>query len=250
MRRSLIHVRIPTTEFREGHFETDVRFDELRDLLQRLTERCLRIDGSVSRTIARRVRRLQRSHRIECFAPSTVQHSVRRRGVLRLERLVHGGPANAELRQLTHRDHRRMPLQDAWHLRCQRNGAEWMLGLGLARQQIAIQPAVLGALHTGRGGLHVILRVEVRPRGIRRSTRMDDGEIAAAPERCKRCEARIEGEESIEVDGRLSTASGSCDGNTRPHAVVLGFAVGDDHAEPVDCSTLKDGNQPLVAARG
>ncbi len=105
MGRSLIHVRIPAAEFCEGHFETDVRFDELRDLLQRLPERRLWIVGSVCRTITRRVRRLQRSHRIERFAPGAIQDAVGRRDVLRFERLVHGRAANAELRELTHRNH-------------------------------------------------------------------------------------------------------------------------------------------------
>ena len=73
----------------------------------------------------------------------------------------------------------------------------------LSRLQIAVEPAVRCALHARRRGLHVILRVEVRARGVRRSARVHDRQRVLIPKRLERRETRIEPEETVEIDSRI-----------------------------------------------
>jgi hypothetical protein len=115
----------------------------------------------------------------------------------------------------------------------------------ILRVQIPVEPAVLGALDAGRAALHVVLRVKVRSRFVMRSAGMDDGEFAPLEERHERRHARVESEESVEIQGALGSA-GSWHGDRRPAAVVRPLAVGDDHVEAIDCAALKDGDHHLL----
>ena len=67
--------------------------------------------------------------------------------------------------------------------------------------QKSVQPAVRGGLHAGRRRLHVVLRVEVRARAVRRAGRMNDRQLASVEQRLQRSEARVQTEESVKVDG-------------------------------------------------
>ena len=78
----------------------------------------------------------------------------------------------------------------------------------LARVQVAIQPAVRRALHAGRGGLHVVLRVEVRARAVGRAAGVDDRELPRVPERLERREPRMQPEEAVEIDAPLRFVPG------------------------------------------
>src|SRR5262249_1414841 len=68
-------------------------------------------------------------------------------------------------------------------------------------RQSAVHPAILCRLHTWRAGLHVVLRVEVRARGVGRAGGVDDGEMLLIVERLGRGERRGKPEEAIEIDG-------------------------------------------------
>ena len=87
-----------------------------------------------------------------------------------------------------------------------RNGLAFSCSL---RVQIAVQPAVARALHARRAALHVVLRVEVRPRVVVRAARVDDRQLAALEERLERRHARVQAEEAVEVDRAVRARSGS-----------------------------------------
>ena len=74
--------------------------------------------------------------------------------------------------------------------------------------RVPVQPAVGRALHARRRRFHVVLRVEVRPRAVRRSAGVDDGQLAAVPERLQRLQPRVEAEEAVEIDGAALAAFG------------------------------------------
>jgi hypothetical protein len=65
LRTALIHMRIPAPDIGEGHFEPNIRLDELRDLLKPLSERRTRIRGAVGRPILQRIGGAQQFYRIE-----------------------------------------------------------------------------------------------------------------------------------------------------------------------------------------
>ena len=151
-----------------------------RDLLQRLAERRSRIldagAGDRRRPIA-----AQRAHRLERVAGGAAQQRIVRRFRVRVS-----NDASHPFRRArrTHRRHRRRApapaLQRAGHLPRDCDAAK-RTRLRPRRLQVAVQPAVTRALHARRGGLHVVLRVEVRPRAIGRAARVDDGERACCP---------------------------------------------------------------------
>ncbi len=68
-------------------------------------------------------------------------------------------------------------------------------------RQRPIQPAVGGAFKAGRAGLHVILRVEMRARGIGRAHGVDNRQMPRVEHRLERRERRMQSEESVEIDG-------------------------------------------------
>lgn len=120
------------------------------------------------------------------------------------------------------------------------HGAERAGLCGLPGLEVPVQPSVAGALHSRRRGLHVILRVEVGSGRIVRAARVNDRQIAAVPERLQWAEARIEAEESVEVECCSFTRFGTTDGDTRPRAVVLRLAVRHHHVQAVHGATLEN----------
>ena len=154
---------------------------------------------------------------------------------------------DAELREVADGESRGPAVEHARKLRGQRDGAEGRRVFFLARLQIPVQPAVGRALHAGRRRLHVVLRVEMRPRAVGRSARVHDGEIARAKQRRERRQPRVEAEEAVEVDGRVAAAGRPRNRDRRPRLVVIGLAVRHDDAQAVDGSALEDGDEPLRA---
>src|SRR5439155_4381174 len=73
-------------------------------------------------------------------------------------------------------------------------------------------------------------------------------ELARVPQRLQRLQPRVEAEESVEIDCRAVTRSGTSDGDARPRAVVLAFAEWHDDVEAIDGTALKDRNQLFRAA--
>jgi hypothetical protein len=57
-----------------------------------------------------------------------------------------------------------------------------------------VEPSVFSGFHAGSAGLHKILRIEVRTRGVGRSGGMNDGEMLLLPERLKRRERGMQAE--------------------------------------------------------
>ena len=149
---------------------------------------------------------------------------------------------------LVHRQRGRGALQHARQLRRERHGAKRRRVLVAARLQVAIQPAVAGALHAGRCRLHVVLRVEVRARAVGRSARVDDRELPRLPERFQRLQPRVETEEAVEIERRAVARAGTSDRDARASSVVLALAERHDDAEAVDGAALKDRDQLLRAA--
>ena len=75
-------------------------------------------------------------------------------------------------------------------------------GRGVAWSPRASQPSG-GALHAGRSRFHVVLRVEVRARGVGRAAGVDHGEPARVPQRLERRQRRVQAEEAVEVERGL-----------------------------------------------
>ena len=116
----------------------------------------------------------------------------------------------------------RRALQRSRQLRRQRDGAERRGALVLAvacRYRFSQPSRVL--LTPGVAALHVVLRVEVRPRVVGRSARVDDGERRASPERLERRQPRVQAEEAVEIDARSPRPwRPAGDGDRRPRLVV------------------------------
>src|SRR5262245_44391353 len=64
-RAALIHVCVPSADVGERDLQTNIRFDELRDLTQMLAERRPRILRAVARNILLRIRRFENLHGLE-----------------------------------------------------------------------------------------------------------------------------------------------------------------------------------------
>ena len=186
-------------------------------------------------------------HRVEGLASRLPEYLIGSCGVLRFEGVARACAArHAHARDARHRECRRVALQHAGQLGRQRDGAHGPRVFGIVPlRDDAIQPSVRCALHAGRAGLHVVLGVEMRPRGIGRSTRMDHCELAPRVQGVQRRQARMQAEVAIEVE-RAAGAAGSRDGNRRSCGVVLAIAVRHDHVEPVDRPALEHHDQHLA----
>jgi hypothetical protein len=120
------------------------------------------------------------------------------------------------------------------------------VSLGL---QVAIQPAVGRALRSGCAGLHVVLRVEVRSRAVRRSARVDDRERAVVPEALQRLQSRVQTEEAVEIDRAVLGIARFRNRDAGARAIVVRFAERHDDVEAVDRAALENRDQPLGADR-
>jgi len=100
-------------------------------------------------------------------------------------------------------------------------------------------------LYAGRAGFHVVLRIEVRPRGVGRSGGVHDRKMLLLPERFKGRHRRMQSEKAVEIEhGFLRDVDG------RTHGVVARFAVRHNNVESVGGSALKDHDQTLRANAG
>ena len=104
--------------------------------------------------------------------------------------------------------------------------------------QCAVEPAIFGAFHAGRAGLHVVLRIEVGAGHIGRAGGVDDGEMALVVERLEGRERRMQAEEAIEVEDLILRNR-----DAGAHGVVVLFAVGNDDVEAVGCAALEDDDE-------
>ena len=121
LRRALVDVRVPAANLGERDFESDIRFRELRDLLQRLTERRTRILGAVLGLIPGWIERLQHLDRAECVVSRGIQDAIGGGRIFGLERRADAsrarGCSNVELTDLSHRQGRSGAAQRPRQLR-------------------------------------------------------------------------------------------------------------------------------------
>ena len=218
---ALVDVVIPVAGLRERHLEADVRLDQLRDLPQRFAERRARVLGAVRGRVLRRVRRSSASSprrtpraRSGCSTLSAAAAYSDSNDACTMSRRLPG--ADAELADLADRQRRLGPAATRGSCGASATARNGVAACVLARVQVAIQPAVLRALHAGRGRLHVVLRVEVRARAVGRAARVHDGELLRVAERLERRQPRMQAEEAVEIDraasGAIRAAGSRCVG--------------------------------------
>src|SRR4029079_8767204 len=132
----------------------------------------------------------------------------------------------------------------------ERNGPERRRCLMLARVQVAIQPAVLRAFHAGCGGLHVILRIEMRACPVRGAAGMNDRHLPRFEQRLEWSQTRMQPEKAVEVDGRVGRCARFRDRQGGPRLVVRALAVRHDHVQTIYCTALEDGDQHFASRVG
>ncbi len=108
-----------------------------------------------------------------------------------------------------------------------------------------IHPAVGRVLEAGRAALHVVLRVEVRARGIGRAAGVDESQRAVLPARHDSAERGVQAEMAVEGKDCAVTAAG--DRDRRARVVILTVAIRYDHVETVDGAAQKDHDQAFAA---
>src|SRR5690349_5938333 len=88
----------------------------------------------------------------------------------------------------------------------------------------------------------------MRSRVIRRSACVDDGQRLVVPQRLERGHRRVKAEEPVEVDrGSHRLAARTRNRDRGPEAVIVRFAVRNDHVEAIDRATLEDRDHKLAA---
>jgi hypothetical protein len=225
--------------------------NELRDLPQTLAEAAARVDRSFGRLYPLWVRGLQHLHRVEGLAAGAVEkvaHALfveRLEPPARIESAREGrGVADVEAGQAGHGHRPGVAAQHARERGAERDGPERRAaGRGRGRQP-PCQPPVRRTLHARSARLHVVLRVEVRARRVRRPAGVHDGQPAFVPQRFQAAERRVQPEEAVEIE-RAPAARGAGNRNAAARRVVVGIAVRDDHAETVHGPALEDHHQYL-----
>ena len=196
----LVDVRVPAADIGERHFHADVGLDQLRDLLQAFAEAAVAIVRAIGRHVGLLLDGLHDLDRVERLFAGAMQRRVQRIFIHALEggraaRIVH-----LKIVQAADRDGIVVAAQRARQVIAQADGAQRRCRAGFFRQR-PIQPAVGSAFEAGRAGLHVILRVEMRARGIGRAYRVHDRQMPRVEHRLERRERRMQSEESVQIDG-------------------------------------------------
>jgi len=113
-----------------------------------------------------------------------------------------------------------------------------------------VHPPAGRALVVGNAGLHEILHVKMRARGIGRAAGVDHRQMLGAVERGEGVHRRVQAEESVEVDRGCVVARRRRPRNRDVVAmlVIERIAMRDDHRQPVRGAALKDAHQHLFAA--
>src|SRR5215472_5817305 len=118
------------------------------------------------------------------------------------------------------------------------------------RAQGAVEPPVLCRLYTRRAGFHIILRIEMRARRIRRTRSMHNGEFVFLKQRRKGSKRAMQPKKSVQVNGRIfSTASWFWNSDSGAQAVIVGLRKWHDDVESVSRPTLKQDDELLVPRR-
>ena len=130
-----------------------------------------------------------------------------------------------------------------------RTGESFAGGLG----QRAVHPAAVGGLQPGRAGFHVVLRVEMRARGVGRAGRVDDRQVPLVEQRLERRERRDAGRRSHPDRWPHPRAcrgrGGPRNGDGGAQIVVRLLAVRHHDVQSVGGAALENGDQNLLARR-
>ncbi len=144
-----------------------------------------------------------------------MQHRIRALVIHRLKRIadrrgLRSPAAHRKIRQIVHRNRRQLALQRPRNLRPQRHRTKCRR---LPRQclllQRPVQPSIRSRLHPRRSTLHIILRVEVRPRRIRRARCMNNREMPLVIQRLESRHRGMQSKESIQIQNILLPESQS-----------------------------------------
>ena len=199
-----VDVRVPAAEFGERDLESEVRLDQLRDLLHRFAERRARILGAVGRHVAAGIGALRASSRrrtLPCrWARAACRRPRRTAPRTSTPSCLLAAPARTP-------NWLSWPIASAgslpWSVRgscgasaTARNGVAFSCSLRAGSGSASRR----ACLHARRAALHVVLRVEVRPRLVVRAARVHDRELAALEQRRERRHPRIQPEEAVEID--------------------------------------------------
>ena len=141
---------------------------------------------------------------VSAGAPKRLVHSLR---VQRLEAAFNGGRrANTKLLDVGQRDRRSSPRKVQRQVRAHGDRAKRRrVGLRGSLQR-AIEPAIVGSLHSRRSRFHVVLGVEMRTCDIGRARRMNDGQFLLLKERKQGSEAGMQAEEAVQIERRAFPA--------------------------------------------
>ena len=245
-RANFVDVMIPAADIGERHFNSHIRLDQPRDLPQALTECAARIIGP--RLIRLLLDRLQKLHGVKCLAAGPVENFVRRARVHGLKHFRRAFIAHLKTVQTLDGDGVVATAHGARQYGSHGHGANRRERLRRGRQR-AIEPTVIGSLTAGRPGFHVVLRIEMRTRGIGRTRRVHDGEMLRGVERLERSQRRVQAEEAIEIDrGVLRIGAGRArNGDRRPHAVIARLGVRHDNVQAVGSAALENHHQNFLA---
>src|SRR6202522_2340639 len=102
-------------------------------------------------------------------------------------------------------------------------------------------------MEAGRTGLHVILRVEVRTRGIGRAYGVDNRQVLRVEHGLERRQGGVQSENPVQIDGRVRGAVRLGDSAGGRQLVVTRFSEGDHHVQAIHRATLEDGDQDFLA---
>src|SRR5262245_487657 len=109
---------------------------------------------------------------------------------------------------------------------------------------MAVEPSIRRAHRSPRDRLHIILRVEMRPRVRGRTYGMDEGQMPFAINGLQRSKRGMKGEKSIEVDCPFVAGTrwfGNRDLWT--HGIVILITERHDHGDAVRGTSLENSNE-------
>ena len=250
---ALVMMRVPAVDVSESSLDSEIGFEQLRDLLHAVAEFGGWIIGASGGLVLRGIGGAEHLHRVECFFARGVEDAIAAGAVHGFECRGRGSRSrttstDGEVIHIVECDRRNSAGKRARNIGAESEGAKRGVFLAPAqvfRLQCAIQPAVIGVLNAGCAGLHVVLGVEVRARHVGRAGSVDDGEMSLVVERFEGSHRGMQPEESIEIDDLVGR-----DRNAGTHGVVILLAIRHDDVEPVRRAPLKNDDQPAVRSRG
>ncbi len=78
LRAAFVDVMVPAADVGEGDLNSEIRFDQLRELLEAVAEVSAGIVGGRGGLVFRRIGRSQHLYRVESFLTGAVQHGIDR----------------------------------------------------------------------------------------------------------------------------------------------------------------------------